>query len=70
VAQCEREGRTLANLSAEDYRAAHPAFAADVLNIDLDAALAARAATGGTAPEAVKRERAAARARLEVERAQ
>jgi argininosuccinate lyase len=70
VAKCEREGRTLADLTAEDYRAAHPAFEADVLDIDLDAALAARAATGGTAPEAVKRERAAAWARLEVERAQ
>ena len=69
VAQCEREGRTLADLTAEDYRAAHPAFEADVLDIDLDAALAARAATGGTAPEAVARERAAARARLESERA-
>ena len=67
VAKCEREGRALSDLTVEEYQAAHPAFAADVLDIDLDAALRARSATGGTAPEAVARERAAARARLEAE---
>lgn len=67
VAKCEREGRRLEDLTAEEYRAAHPAFEADVLAIDLEAALRARSATGGTAPEAVARERAAARARLEAE---
>ncbi len=67
VARCERERRTLADLTLADYQAAHPAFEADVLRIDLDTALAARAATGGTAPEAVARERAAARARLRAE---
>ena len=67
VAQCEREGRTLADLTLEDYQAAHPAFEADVLAIDLDAALRARAATGGTAPETVARARADARARLAAE---
>ncbi len=40
-----------------------------MLAIDLDAALRARSATGGTAPEAVARERAAARTRLDAERA-
>jgi argininosuccinate lyase len=68
VAQCEQEGRTLADLTIEDYQAAHPAFGADMLAVDLDAALRARSATGGTAPEAVARERAAARARLDAER--
>ena len=68
VARCEHEGRTLADLTLGDYRAAHPAFEADVLRIDLDTALAARSAPGGTAPEAVARERAAARARLRAER--
>jgi argininosuccinate lyase len=68
VAQCERSGRTLEDLTIDDYRAVHPAFGADVLDIDLDSALHARAALGGTAPEAVARERAAARARLAAER--
>jgi argininosuccinate lyase len=70
VARCEREGRTLADLTLDDYRAAHPAFEADVLAIDLDAALAARNILGGTGPEAVTRELAAARARLEAARAE
>ena len=68
VARCEAEGRTLADLTLEDYRAAHPAFEADVLAIDRDAALAARNVLGGTGPEAVARELTAARARLETER--
>ena len=67
VATCERAGKTLIGLTLDEFRAAHPAFEADVLAIDLDAALAARNATGGTAPEAVARERAAARARLKAE---
>jgi argininosuccinate lyase len=70
VARCEREGRTLADLALPDFKAAHPAFEADVLQIDLDAGLAARSATGGTAPDAVARERAAARARLRAEKAE
>jgi argininosuccinate lyase len=69
VARCEREGRTLAELSLAEYREAHPAFEEDVLSIDLEAALAARGGVGGTAPSAVANERAAARSRLELERA-
>ncbi len=68
VARCEQEGRTLDELSLDEYRAAHPAFEEDVLAIDLDAALAARSATGGTAPKAVAEQRKAARARLAAER--
>ena len=69
VARCEREGRTFADLTIEDYRAAHPAFEADVLRIDLAASLAARDVPGGTAPRAVTQAREAARARLQAERA-
>ena len=69
VARCEREGRTFADLSLEEYRAAHPAFDADVLAIDLAASLAARDVPGGTAPRAVAQARTAARARLAAERA-
>ena len=64
VARCEREGRSFDQLSLEEYREAHPAFGDDVLAIDLESSLAARSATGGTAPEAVARERKAARERL------
>jgi argininosuccinate lyase len=67
VAKCERENRRLEDLTVEEYRAVHPAFDSDVLAIDLDSALRARAATGGTAPEAVAGERTAARARLDAE---
>ena len=68
VARCEQEGRTLDELSLDDYRAIHPAFEEDVLAIDLDSALAARSATGGTAPKAVAEQHEAARARLAAER--
>ena len=67
VALCERDGKTLADLTIDEFRAAHPAFEADVLAIDLDSSLAARLAVGGTAPAAVAFERAAARARLDAE---
>ena len=68
VARCERDGKSFGDLTLDEFRQAHEAFEADVLEIDLDAALAARAATGGTAPEAVARQREQARARLERER--
>jgi argininosuccinate lyase len=68
VARCEREGRTLADLSLEDYRAAHPAFDDGVLAIDLDAALAARNVPGGTGPAAVAAALDAAERRLASER--
>jgi len=68
VARCEREGRTFAELTLDEYRAAHPAFDEDVLHIDLEASLAARDVPGGTAPSAVAHARIAALARLEAER--
>ncbi|MSQ30188.1 MAG: argininosuccinate lyase [Dehalococcoidia bacterium] len=67
VARLEREGRTFVDLSLAEYRAAHAAFDADVLAIDLAASLAARDVPGGTAPRAVAQARAAARARLAAE---
>ena len=69
VARCEREGTGFADLTLEQFQEAHPAFEADVLEIDLASALAARAAVGGTAPEAVARQLKDARTRLEQERA-
>ncbi len=68
VARCERENKTFDDLTLDDYRAAHPAFEADVLTIDLEASLAARDVPGGTAPARVDAARQAARARLEAER--
>ena len=70
VAQCEREDKTFDDLTFKDYREAHEAFEEDVFAIGLDSALAARAAEGGTAPEAVAAQLASARSRLDKERAQ
>ena len=68
VARCERERKTFEELSLDDYRAAHPAFGDDIVELSLERALAARNAPGGTAPAAVARQREAARARLAAER--
>ncbi|MDP6606280.1 MAG: argininosuccinate lyase, partial [Dehalococcoidia bacterium] len=69
VAHCERRGQTLTDLTLDEYREAHPAFEADVIEIDLASALAARSAPGGTAPDAVAAQHAAANERLDRERA-
>ncbi|MEZ4502833.1 MAG: argininosuccinate lyase [Dehalococcoidia bacterium] len=68
VARCERESKTLGDLTIDEYREAHPAFEADVLEISLESALAARNVLGGTGPDSVAREIEAARTRLEAER--
>ncbi len=68
VARCEREGRTLADLSLAEYQAAHVAFEEDVRGIDLDSALAARNVPGGTGPEVVASALDAAARRLDAER--
>ena len=68
VATCEQSGRALDQLTLDEYRAAHAAFEADVLEIDLDASLDARDAPGGTAPRAVAAQRQEALGRLEAER--
>jgi argininosuccinate lyase len=70
VARCEAEGRTFEELTLDEYRAAHPAFEEDILALDLDAALAARNVAGGTGPQAVAEQLAAARARLATEAAE
>ncbi len=70
VARCEQEGRTFEDLSADEFREAHPVFAEEPPALGLEAALAARSVTGGTAPEAVARAREAARARLAAEEAE
>ena len=70
VARCEQEGRTFEDLTPEEFAAAHPVFAEQPPALGLEAALAARSATGGTAPEAVARQREAARARLATEEAE
>jgi argininosuccinate lyase len=67
LARCEREGKNFDDLSLDDFQAAHPAFEEDVLDIDLDSALAARDVPGGTAPDRVQAAREAARTRLEAE---
>ena len=68
VAACEREGRTFEDLTLFDFRDAHPEFEEDVLDIDLESALAARSAPGGTAPEAVAVALSDAREKLQAER--
>ena len=58
---------TFEHLTLDDYRAAHPSFGDEVLALDIEASLAARSATGGTAPARVAEQREAARARLREE---
>ncbi len=70
VARCERERRAFEDLTPGEFAAAHPVFAGQLPALGLDAALAARRATGGTAPEAVARQREAARTRLAAEEAE
>ena len=67
VADCERTGRTFEDLTLDDYHAAHPAFGEEVLALSIETSLAARSATGGTAPTTVAQQREAARGRLREE---
>lgn len=69
VSLCEQRGCTLDQLSIDDYREIDPTFEPDVLEITLDVALAARSATGGTAPAAVAQGRRFAMDRLAAEQA-
>ena len=70
VARCEAEGRGFEDLTLDEYREAHPAFEEDILDLDLDAALEARNMPGGTGPQAVADQLAAARERLVSEAAE
>jgi argininosuccinate lyase len=61
------KGKELRDLTLADYRRASPRFDADVLDISMDAAIAARNVTGGTARLQVERALGEARRRLEGE---
>jgi len=55
VLDCERAGRSLQDLTAEDLRAASAVFGADALDaVDIDRVVARRVSDGGTGHEAVK----------------
>ncbi len=54
VLECEKSGRTLQELSAEQFTAADPAFGADVTTaVDIRAIVARRISEGGTGQDAV-----------------
>ena len=62
VLTCEREGRTLQNLTLADLRAASAVFAEDALSaVDIGAVVARRDTAGGTAPGRVAVQLASAR---------
>jgi argininosuccinate lyase len=61
VRECETRGCELAELPLEVYQAASELFEADILALDVDAALAARDVPGGTAPSQVRAAAAALR---------
>jgi argininosuccinate lyase len=66
VLRCEREGRTLQELTVDDLRAASPVFDAAALDaVDIDSVVARRTTAGGTAPGRVAEQMAAAREALE-----
>ncbi|MBM3986311.1 MAG: argininosuccinate lyase, partial [Planctomycetes bacterium] len=57
VRLAEARGAALEDLPLSDFRSIHPAFDADVFRaLTPEAAVAARRATGGTAPRNVERE--------------
>jgi len=65
VLACERDGRTLQDLTIEELQAASPAFSEDALcAVDIDAVVGRRDTFGGTAPERVADQLAAAREQL------
>jgi argininosuccinate lyase len=65
VLACEREGRTLQDLTLEELRALSPAFGPEALDaVALDSVVAARTSAGGTAPERVAEQIEAARSAL------
>jgi argininosuccinate lyase len=62
VLNCERDGRTLQDLSSDEFAAAHPAFAEDALSaVDIYGVVARRTTEGGTGNEAVTEQLLAAR---------
>ena len=64
VLQCEKQGLTLQELTAEQLAAASPLFGEDALAaVDIDAVVARRGTEGGTGHDAVKRQLEQARQR-------
>ena len=62
VLACEREGRTLQDLTAEEFAAHAKELGSDVLEaVDIDRIVARRTTTGGTGHEAVRAQLTAAR---------
>jgi argininosuccinate lyase len=60
-------GRSLADLSLDEYRRFSPLFEADITGLSLEQSVAARDVPGGTAPNRVAGAMATARARLDAE---
>ncbi len=54
VRECEQRRCELTQLPLDVYKAASPLFEGDILDLDVDAALAARDIPGGTAPRRVR----------------
>jgi argininosuccinate lyase len=69
VLKCEKEGRTLQSLSAEELGRQAPEFGSDApAAVDIDAIVARRNTAGGTGHEAVRKQLARARERQEDDR--
>jgi argininosuccinate lyase len=70
VLACEREGRTLQDLTRAELQSASPAFGDDALDaVDIAGVVARRATAGGTAPARVAEQLEAARVALEADAA-
>ena len=70
VLDCEKRGRTLQELTAEDLAAASPVFEPDALAaVDIDEVVRRRTSEGGTGHEPVAAQLAAARATLDADTA-
>lgn len=67
VSFCEKENKTLAELTLEELQNIHPTFDKGALKITIEYALNARAVNGGTAPQTVEKARKAAQLRLNEE---
>ena len=70
VSFCERQNKTLAELTLEELRDIHPEFDEGALEITIEYSLNARSATGGTAPGTVQAARKSAQIRLSEEATQ
>ena len=69
MANCIAAGKTFADLSDDEWAAAHPLFASERPPLDAAASIAARDVPGGTAPRRVADQLAAAQRALAAARA-